>query len=225
MNSVSMVELARHVRAPRRSCHQNAAPLPMLTACPCALQVKAQHKSAFESIWDELTDEEKHSLRGRLGQFVDSNLVTYFMLTLVVLDFIAVLGEIYIWITLVNVCDYKCDDGITVSLSGSFVNDHVRETADGVLCVEQNGFARPADASRRQLGYTSDVITCSNFTGLNCHMSCHIDAWQHEFEIYLHWVSIAALAASRPHAQASRELAVALRLTGPSCDLASRALS
>ena len=53
--------------------------------------------------------ETRKSWRGKLGELVDGTKMGLSIMGLIVLDFIAVLGEVFIFLTEVTVCSYKCD--------------------------------------------------------------------------------------------------------------------
>lgn len=162
-----------------------------------ASQVKATFKAlpkALRPLHEVMEEEGASTQWANLGAFVDSAWVNLFVLFLVFVDLVAVLGEIFVWATLVNVCDLECDQGLKLSLDSDFIESYLAEDAHGAYCISELGFTRPANASaaaHRQLG--SAGATCGDLSGLHCHMHCHYDPTQHEVEVVLHWVSIAAL--------------------------------
>lgn len=61
------------------------------------------------SLFLDMDHETRKSWRGKLGELVDGTKMGLSIMGLIVLDFIAVLGEVFIFLTEVTVCSYKCD--------------------------------------------------------------------------------------------------------------------
>ena len=64
---------------------------------------------AARSLFLDMDHETRKSWRGKLGELVDGTKMGLSIMGLIVLDFIAVLGEVFIFLTEVTVCSYKCD--------------------------------------------------------------------------------------------------------------------
>jgi len=61
------------------------------------------------SLFLDMDHETRKSWRGKLGELVDGTKMGLSIMGLIVLDFIAVLGEVFLFLTEVTVCSYKCD--------------------------------------------------------------------------------------------------------------------
>lgn len=171
-------------------------------AHPVRPRVSSQLGSKFlSSIFESLSDEEQKTCRGRLGGFVDSNRVAIFILILVVIDFGAVLGELFIHFTLVEVCDYHCSSGgfPDLHLNAHFIEHHMGLDSGGAFCIADSAINMSSSSSGHRRLEALDhheeasTVTCANFTGLECSLSCHHDPLQFKVEQGLHYVSVAAL--------------------------------